>query len=150
SQSQALPQGRGKGAPTRDLSSEGRQARRSVHEVNAMRSRFQTAALQTAKREAQQLDDVEVIPTHIQAPKKSILQGRTSRPLGGQSNYSRQARPGFDLSHQQAVQQNGSRRALDTTSGQQNRSRRPVSSGELHLTSRTPQTDSLDIDELRT
>jgi hypothetical protein len=148
--SQALPQGRGKGTPTRDLSSERRQARRSVHEVNAMRSRFQTAALQTAKREAQQLDDVDVIPTHIQAPRKSVLQGRTSRPLGGQSNYSRQALPGTDLTHQQTAQQNGTRRVLDTTSGQQNRSRRPVSSGELHSTSRTLQTDSLDLDELPT
>jgi len=49
--SQATPQGRRKGTPTRELSSERRQARRSMHEVNAMRSRFQTAALQTARRE---------------------------------------------------------------------------------------------------
>ena len=147
--SQAVPRGSGKGTPTQALYSDRRQARRSVHEVNAMRSRFQTAALQTAKREAQQLDDVEVIPTHIQNSKKSVLQGRTSRTLGGQTYYSRQARPGSDLSHQQTAQQNGSRRNLDTTSGLQNRSRRPLSSGELQSTSRTPQTDSLDMDELR-
>ena len=82
--SQALPQGRGQGTPTRDLSSERRQVRRSMHEVNAMRSRFQTAALQAARREAQQLDDVDVIPTHMQAPNKSVSQGRTSQSLGGQ------------------------------------------------------------------
>ncbi len=89
--SQALPQGRGQGTPTRDLSSERRQVRRSMHEVNAMRSRFQTAALQAARREAQQLDDVDVIPTHTQAPNKSVSQGRTSQSLGGQSGSSRQA-----------------------------------------------------------
>ena len=141
--SQALPQGRGKGTPTRELSSDRRQARRSTYEVNAMRSRFQTSALRAARREAQQLDDVDVIPTHTQAPNKNVLHGRTSRPLGGQSGSSRQARPPSDLPRQQqAAHPNGSQRNLDTTSGQQNRARRPLSSGELHSTNRPPQTDS--------
>jgi hypothetical protein len=147
--SQALPQGRRKGTPTRELSSERRQARRSMHEVNAMRSRFQTAALQAARREAQQFDDVEVIPTHTRAPNKSVPQGRTSRPISGQSGFSRQAPPGSDLPQQQAAQHNDSQRALDTTSGQQNRARRPLSPGELHSTNRPPQTDSLHMDELQ-
>ena len=148
--SQALPKGRGKGTPTRELSSERRQARRSMHEVNAMRSRFQTAALQAARREAQQFDDVDVIPTHRQAPNKSIPQGRTSQSLGGQSGSSRQGRPPSDLPRQQqAAQPNGSQRTFDTTSGQQNRARRPLSSGELHSTHKPQQTDSLHMDELQ-
>jgi len=146
--SQASPQGRGRGTPTRELTSERRHTR---HEVNAMRSRFQTAALQAAIREAQQLDDVEVIPTYTRTPNKSVPQGRTPRPLGGQSGSSRQARPGTELQRQQqAAQYNGSQRTLDTPSSQQNRTRRPLSSGELHSTKRPPQTDSLDMDELQT
>ncbi len=148
--SQALPQGRGQGTPTRDLSSERRQVSRSMHEVNAMRSRFQTAALQAARREAQQLDDVDVIPTHTQAPNKSVSQGRTSQSLGGQSGSSRQARPPSDLPRQQrTAHPNGFQRSLDTTSGQQNRARQPSSSGELSSTHRPPQTDSLHTDELQ-
>ena len=148
--SQALPKGRGKGTPTRELSSERRQARRSMHEVNAMRSRFQTAALQAARREAQQFDDVDVIPTHRQAPNKSVPQGRTSQSLGGQSGSFRQGRPPSDLPRQQqAAQPNGSQRTFDTTSGQQNRARRPLSSGELHSTHKPQQTDSLHMDELQ-
>jgi len=147
---QALPQGRVKGTPTRDLSFERRHERRSRHEVNAMRSRFQTAALQTARREAQQFDDIEVISTHTRAPNKNVPQGRISRPLGRQTTSSRQARPGSDLPRQQqAAQQNGSQRNLDTSSGQQNRTRRPVSSGELHSTNRPPQTDALHMNELQ-
>jgi len=148
--SQAIPQGQGRRTPTRELSSERRKARRSMHEVNAMRSRFQTAALQAARREAQQLDDVEVIPTYTRIQNKSVPQGRTSQPLGGQSGSSRQARPGSDLPRQQqAAQQNDSHRTLDTSSGQQNRARRPLSPGELHSTKRSPQTDSLHMDELQ-
>ena len=147
---QALPQGQRKGTPTPEPSSERRKARRSTYEVNAMRSRFQTAALKAARREAQQVDDIEVIPNYTRTPNKNVPQGRTSRPLGGQSGSSRQARPGSDLSQQQqAAQQNGSQRAVDTPSGQQNRVRRPSSSGELHSTKRPPQTDSLQMDELQ-
>ena len=114
---QASPQGRVKGTPTRDLSFERRHERRSRHEVNAMRSRFQTAALQTARREAQQLDDVEVISTHTRNPNKNFPQGRISRSLGGQTGSSRQARLGSDLPRkQQATQQNSSQRNLDTLS----------------------------------
>ena len=92
--SQALPQGRVKGTPTRELTTERRQAGHTRHEVNAMRSRFQTAALHAARREAQQLDNVEVIPTSTRTPNKSVPQGRTPRSSGGQSGSSRQARPG--------------------------------------------------------
>src|SRR5204863_5486456 len=110
--SQALPQGRGKGTPTRELSTERRHVQRSMHEVNAMRSRFQTAALQAARREAQQLDDVDVIPTHTQAPNKRVPQSRTSRPLGGQSGSTRQGRPGSDLPQQRAAQHDRAKRPL--------------------------------------
>jgi hypothetical protein len=143
--SQALPQGRGKGTPTRELSSERGQGRRSRHEVNAMRSRFQTAALQAARREAQQLDDVEVISTHTRTPNKNVPQGRNARPLGGQSGFSRQAFPDSDLPRRQ---QKGSQRNLEASAGQQNRTRRALSSGELYSTKRPPQTDSLHMDEL--
>jgi len=149
--SQALPQGRGKGTPTQDLSSDRRQSRRSMHEVNAMRSRFQTAALRDARREAQQFDDVEVIPTHTQAPNKRVSPGRTSQTLAGQPTRSRQARPAPELPQkQQVAHPNGSRRTIDTTSGQQNGARRTVSSGELHTANRPPRTDSLHTDELQT
>jgi hypothetical protein len=147
---QALHQGRGKGTPTSELSSERRKARRSTYEVNAMRSRFQTAALKAARREAQQIDDIEVIPNYIRTPNKNVPPGRASRQQGEQSGSSRQARPGSDLPRQQqAAQQNGSQRASDTPSGQQNRVRRPSSSGELYSTKRPPQTDSLHMDELQ-
>jgi len=146
--SQALPQGRGKGTPTRELSSKRREAKRSMHEVNAMRSRFQTAALQAAKREAQQFDDVEVIPTHTQAPNKRIPPGRTSQPLAGQPASSRQTRPSSDMS-QQTVHPNGSQRTLDATSGQQKSARHTLSSGELHSTNKPLQTDSLHMDDLQ-
>jgi len=149
--SQALPQGHGKGTPTQDPCSHRRQSRRSMHEVNAMRSRFQTAALRDARREAQQFDDVEVIPTHTQAPNKRVSPGRTSQPLAGQPTRSRQARPAPELPQkQQVAHPNGSRRTIDTTSGQQNGARRTVSSGELHTANRPPRTDSLHTDELQT
>lgn len=148
--SQGLPQSRVKGTPTRDLSSERRYARRSRHEVNVMRSRFQTAALQTAKREALLADDVEVIPTHTRVPNKNVPQTRTSRPAEGQYGSSRQARPGSDLARQQqADQYNVSRSSLDNSGGKQNRARRPQSSGEQPVPNRTPQTDSLHMEELQ-
>src|SRR5438034_1411557 len=61
--SDLLRQSSGRGTPLQD-DSDRRQQRRSAYEVNAIRSRFQTAALRAARREAaQQFDDVEVIPT---------------------------------------------------------------------------------------
>ena len=79
---QALPQALRKGTPTRQLSPARRHLKRSAHEVNATRAKFQTAALQEARREAaQQFDDVEVIPTHSSAPYKRVLPSRSSQPL---------------------------------------------------------------------
>ncbi|MGZ3618470.1 MAG: hypothetical protein ACXWOL_17555 [Ktedonobacteraceae bacterium] len=147
--SQALPQGRLKGTPTRDLSAERHTARRSRHEVNAMRSRFQTAALQAARREALHADDVEVLPNHSRVPQKNIPPGQASRSSKAQSGSSRQARPESDLSRQQQTsQKNVSRRSLEPPTGKQNPTRRPQSSAELHTTARTPQTDSLHMDDL--
>ncbi|HYX50113.1 MAG TPA: hypothetical protein VE843_10250, partial [Ktedonobacteraceae bacterium] len=118
--------------------------------VNAMRSRFQTAALQAARREALQADDVEVYPTHMWVPNKNGPQGRTSRSIEGQSGSSRQVRPDQELRRQQQTsQKNLSRRSLDTTTGKQNSTRRPLSSGELLSASKTPQTDSLQMNELQ-
>ena len=135
--SQAIPQERRKGSPTQDLSSDRRQSKRSMHEVNAMRSRFQTAALRDARREAQQNDDVKVIPTHSHAPNKRVSPGRTSQSLAGQPTRSRQARPQSELQQQQrTANPKGSRSTL--------------SSGELHAANRSPHTDSLHTDELQT
>ncbi len=148
--SQALPQGRLKGTPTRDLSSDRRHTKRSRHEVNAMRSRFQTAALQTAKREAQQADEVEVLPNHGRVHHKNVPQTRSLRSTEGQYGSSRQARSGSDLTRQkQADQYNVSRSSLDNPGGKQDRIRRPLSSEEQHISNRTPQTDSLHMDELQ-
>jgi hypothetical protein len=144
--SQALPQGRGKGTPTQDLSSDRRQPRRSVYEVNAMRSKYQTAALRAARREAaQELDDVEVIPTHSRTPSKRVPPGRSSQPV------SRQPRPAPELQQrQQLANSHGSHRGVDTTSGQQNGARRTQSSGGPNPTNRPPRTDPLRIDEPKT
>jgi hypothetical protein len=134
--SQAIPQERRKGSPTQYLSSDRRQSSRSMHEVNAMRSRFQTAALRDARREAQQLDDVQVIPTHTHAPYKRVSPERTSQSLAGQHTRSRQARPQPELQQQQQVAHpNGSRNTL--------------SSGELHSAKRSPSTDSLQTGRTR-
>ena len=135
--SQAIPQDRRKGPPTQDLSSDRRQSRRSMHEVNAMRSRFQTAALRDARREAQQIDDVQVIPTHTRAPIKRASPGRSSQSLAGKPTRSRQAGPQPELQEQQQfAHPNGSRSAL--------------SSGELHPAYRSPRTDSLHSNDLQT
>jgi hypothetical protein len=148
--SQALPQARGKGTPTQDLSSDRRQARRSIHEVNALRSRYQTAALRAAMREAQQFDDIEVIPTHSQAPNKRVRPGRTSQPLSEQSTRSMQERPAPELPRQQQVARpNGSRSNIDTSTSQRNSTRRAMTSGELHSDNRSPRTDSLHVDNLQ-
>lgn len=148
--SQVLPQGRGKGTPTRDLSSDRYQSRRSMYEVNAMRSRYQTAALRTARREAQQFGKEEMIPPHTQAPTKRVSPGRTSQPLAGQPTHSRQARPAPELPQQQLVANpNDSNRPIGTTSGQQNGPRRTISSGELYSANRPPRTDALYTDDLQ-
>jgi hypothetical protein len=101
-----------------------------MHEVNAMRSRFQTAALRDARQEAQQFDDVQVIPTHTHAPNKRVSQGSTSQSLAGQPTRSRQARPQPELQQQQRT-------------AAPNDSRSTLSSGELHSTTRSPRTDEL-------
>jgi hypothetical protein len=116
-----------------------------------MRSRFQTAALRAARREAaQQFDDVEVIPTHSKAPYKRVPPGRSSQRLPEQPTRSRQARPASEFPQQQASNPNGTRRGrgIDTTPGLQYGTRRTMSSGESNSVSRTPQTDSLSMDEL--
>jgi len=150
--SQALPQGRGKGTPTQDLSSDRRQPRRSVYEVNAMRSKYQTAALRAARQEAaQELDDVEVIPTHSRTPSKRVPLRRSSQPLSRQPARSRQARPAPELQQrQQLANSHGSHRGVDATSGQQNGARRTLSSGGPNPTNRPPRTDSLRLDEPKT
>jgi hypothetical protein len=121
--SQALPQSQSyeKGTPTQNLSSDRYQQRRSAHEVNAMRSRFQTAALRAARREAAQQFD------------------RQPRPAPEWSQ------------HQQAANQNGTRpgRRVDATSGPQNMARRTISSRESNAAQKTPSTDSLRKDELQ-
>ncbi len=153
--SQALPQSQSyeKGTPTQNLSSDRRQQRRSAHEVNAMRSRYQTAALRAARREAaQQFDDVEVLPTHSRAPYKRVPPGRSSQPLPEQPTRSRQPRTAPEWSqHQQAANQNGARpgRRVDATSGPQNMARRSISSRKSNAAQKTPSTDSLRIDELQ-
>lgn len=144
--SQALQQGRGIGSPTRDLSSDQRKARRSAYEVNALRSRFQTTALRAARREAQEFEEVEVIPTHT--PTKRVSPGRTSQPLREQSR-SRQARAYPTSPQQQGAPQNGSRRAYASTSGQLNSMRRTVSDVEQYSANKAPQTDSLHMDNLQ-
>lgn len=89
--SQALPQALRKGTPTRQLSPDRRQLKRSVHEVNAMRAKFQTAALRAARREAAlQYDDVEVVPTHSPAPYKRVPPARRT-PSSGEVNLSNKA-----------------------------------------------------------
>lgn len=150
--SQAFPQSNGRGTPQQNNVDRSQQ-RRSAYEVNAMRSRFQTAALRAARREAaQQLDDVEVIPTHSKAPYKRVQPGRSSQPLSEQPTRSRQARPASELPQQRAANPNGSRRGrgIDTTSDLQYGTRRSMSSGEDSSVTRTPQTDSLNMGELNT
>lgn len=149
--SQASPQGRVKGTPTRDLSAERRPAKRSRHEVNAMRSRFQTSALHAARREAQQLENIERMSTHTRAANTQVSSGRTSRPSSRQTESSRQVRPGSDLTRQQkAAQQNSPQRPLDASSGQQDRTRRSASTDGLHSKNWLPQTDSLHMNDIQT
>jgi hypothetical protein len=143
--SQALPQARGKGTPTQDLSSDRRQQRHSAHEVNAIRSRYQTAALHAARREAaQQFDDVEVLPPGSRAPYKRVRPGRSSQPLPEQPARSRQARPAPERPQHQP----GARRGVDSTYGPQNMARRSITSREENAAQKTPSTDSLRMDEL--
>jgi hypothetical protein len=151
--SQALPQRRGRGTPTQDLSSDRRQQRRPAHEVNAMRSRYQTAALRAARREAaQQFDDVEVLPPGSRAPNKRVPPGRSSQSFPEQSTRSRQAGPAPDWSQQQqAANRHGVRpgRRVDAPSGPQNMARRAIPSRESNAAQKTPSTDSLRMDELQ-
>jgi hypothetical protein len=151
--SQALPHDLRKGAPTRQLSPDPRQQKRSVHEVNAMRAKFQTAALRAARREAElQFDDVEIVPTHSPVPYKRVSPARTSQPLTDQPTRFRQEEPLRELPPQQeqTVGLYGSRRAVDTASSQQYGARRTPSSGEVNLSNKAPRTDSLRMREPRT
>lgn len=138
--SQVLPQARGKGTPTRQLTPDRRPVKRSVYEVNAMRAKYQTAALRAARREAElQFDDVEVVPTNSTPPYK-----RASRPLPEQSTRFQQARPTRQLPpQQQTANPNRSRRVSDAAPGQQAGTRRNMSPDELNHPARTPRTDSL-------
>ncbi len=152
--SQALPQARGKGTPTQHLTPDRRlPSTHSVHEVNAMRSRFQTAALRAARREAAlQFDDVEVVSNHTSAQYKRVPPGRSSQPLNEQPTRSRQVRPAHELpqQHQQITNPDGSLRDIDAASSQQNGARRSVSSGEANTSNRPPHTDSLQMNEMQT
>jgi hypothetical protein len=149
-QSQALPQNSGKATPTPNMSDR-RQLKRSAYEVNAMRSRFQTAALRSAMQEAaQQFDDAEVIPTYTKPSYKRVSPARSSQPLYEQPTRSRHTRPASELPQQQPGDFHDSRRgrSMDTTSDLQYGTRRPMSSGETNSPTRTPQTESLRMDEL--
>jgi hypothetical protein len=149
--SQGSYQGRVKGTPTRDLSTERRPAKRSRHEVNAMRSRFQTAALHAARLEAQQLEDIERMSTHTRLTHTQASPGRTSHPSGRQTESSRQVRPGSDQTRQQkAAQQNSSQRPQDVSSSQQNHTRRSASPDEPYSKNWSPQTDSLHLNNIQT
>lgn len=141
--SQALPRGRGKGSPTQHLAPDQPQPRRSSYEVNAMRSRFQTAALRAARREAAlEFDDVEDVSTRSPAPYKRASQGRSSQPLSDQPTRFRQARPTRELSprQQQVTNQKGGRRVFGAAS----------SSREEDSSERYPRTGSLRMSEPRT
>jgi hypothetical protein len=143
--SQALPQARGKGMPTQQLAPDHRLQKHSVHEVNAMRSKYQTAALRAAQREAAlESDDIEVVPTHSTAPYKRVSPARSSQPLSEQSTRFKQARPTHQLPpEQQAVNPNSPRRVGDAASGQKGGTRRNVPSGGVYFPGRAPRTDSL-------
>jgi hypothetical protein len=141
-----------KGTPTQQLSPDRRQLKRPVHEVNAMRAKFQTAALREARREAAlQYDDVEVVPTHSSAPYKRVLPPRSSQPLTEQPTRSRQeSLRESQLQQGQTSGLNGSRRPVDAASSQQYGARRTPSSGEVNLSNKAPQTDALRMREPRT
>ena len=143
--SQALPQARGKGIPTQQLAPDHRLQKHSVHEVNAMRSKHQTAALRAAQREAAlESDDIEVVPTHSTAPYKRVSPARSSQPLFEQSTQFKQVRPTHQLPpEQQAVNPNSPRRVGDAASGQKGGTRRNVQSGGVYFPGRAPRTDSL-------
>ncbi len=148
--SQALPQERVKGTPTRDLSSERRTAKRSRHEVNAMRSRFQTAALHAARREAQQLEHFERTSTYTQGTNTNVSPRRSPRPSSAQSESSRYVRHGSDPTRQQKTsQQNSPQRPLNSTSGHQNGNRRPGSPEDRYSKNWSPQTDSLHMNDIQ-
>jgi len=143
--SQALPQAREKGIPTQQLAPDHRLQKHAVHEVNAMRSKYQTAALRAAQREAAlESDDIEVVPTHSTAPYKRISPARSSQPLSEQSTQFKQVRPTHQLPpEQQAVNPNSPRRVGDAASSQKGGTRRNVPSGGVYFPGRAPRTDSL-------
>lgn len=143
--SQALPQARGKGIPTQQLAPDHRLQKHSVHEVNTMRSKYQTAALRAAQQEAAlESDDIEVVPTHSTAPYKRVSAARSEQPLFEQSTQFKQVRPAHQLPpEQQAVNPHSPHRVGDTASGQKGGTRRNVPSGGVYFPGRAPRTDSL-------
>ncbi len=143
--SQALPQARGKDIPTQQLAPDHRPHKHSVHEVNAIRSKYQTAALRAAQREAAlESDDVEVVPPHSTAPYKRVAPARSSEPLFERSTQFKQVRPTHQLPpEQQAVNPNSPRRVGDAAPGQKGGTRRNVPSGGVYFPGRAPRTDSL-------
>lgn len=151
--SQALPQARGKGIPTQQLAPDHHLQKHSVHEVNAKRSKYQTAALRAAQREAalESNDDIEVVPTHSTAPYKHVSPARSSQPLFEQSTQFKQVRPTHQLPpEQQAVNPNSPRRVGDAASDQKGRAHRNVPSGGVYFPGRAPRTDSLRSHEPQT
>ncbi len=150
---QVLRQGRGKGTPTQNLSSDRRQPMRPRDEVNAMRARHQTAALRAARREAaQEFDDVEITPTHSTASYRQVLPTRSSQPLNEQPNRFKQARPTRELppQYQQQTANPNSSGSIDAASSQQYGARRRMSYGEGNSSSRLPHTDALELNQPRT
>jgi hypothetical protein len=149
---QAIPHAPRKGAPTRQLSPDRRQFKRSTHEVNARRVKFQTAALREATREAAlQFDDVDVIPTHSSGHYKQVLPSRSSQPLTEQpTRFKQESGRELQLQQEQTGGLNSSRRAVNAASNQQYGARRTPSSGEMSFSNKAPQTDSLNKREPRT
>ncbi len=137
------PQARGRGTPVYQHPHDRRQLTSSVHEVNAKRSRFQTAALRAARREAEQeFDDVEVVPTN--SPYKRVSPARPSQPLTEQPTRSGQPRPTRQLPPQQ---QTGTRRSMPPGEAYSDRTPR---TDALSLRPGEPQTDRLRDPYLRT
>ncbi|HKF39373.1 MAG TPA: hypothetical protein VKB35_20930 [Ktedonobacteraceae bacterium] len=142
--SQALSQARGKGIPTQQLAPDPHLQKHSVHEVNAMRSKYHTAALRAAQREAAlESDDVEVVPPHSTAPYRRVSPEYSSQPLFEQSTQFKQVRPTRQLPPEQhPVNPNSPRRVGDAALGQKGGARRNVPSGGVYFP-RAPRTDSL-------
>lgn len=134
--SQALSQERGRGTHIQRQLLD-RQHRRTAYEINAMRSRHQTAALRAARREAaQEFDDVEVV-SNSTSPYKRVPHARSSQPLSEQSTRFKQARPTRQLPPQQETAHPG-------------RSRRNMPPADAYSPTRIPRTDALHMSQPQT